>query len=115
MMTRPRPPLPNYLRQASNARRWVIAVAQREERSPRAVSFQYRTLRGLAPSIAAILRAWCHAEAVRLVREGEEAPTGTDLLDRTVATYYARYLPLKQAHERAQADATVAEIRRMQG
>jgi hypothetical protein len=113
-MIHPLPPQPSYLRQASNARRWVIAVAEGAHTAPHAVARAYRTVRALSAPIAVILRAYCHAEAVRLVREDLQAPTGDDLLDTTIARYHARYLLIKAAHDKAQSDIAVAEYRALQ-
>ena len=114
-MIQPRPTPPNWLRQASSTRRWVLAIAEREGVSPRVIADRYPTPRALTRPVAAILRAYCHNEAVRMVREDREAPTGDDLLDATIARYMARYAAIKADFEKAQADAAVAEYRAMTG
>lgn len=114
-MIRPLPPQPTWLHQASNTRRWLATVAERQGISPAVAAREYRTVTGLARPIAAIIREYCHREAIRLVREDEPAPRGADLLDRTIACYHTRYQAIKAAHERAGMEATVKMVRAMQG
>ena len=113
-MIHPRPTQPSYLSQASSARRWVRLVAERQGQPSAVVARRYRTMNGLAPECAAIVRAYCHQEAVRLVRAGEAAPEGSDLVDRTTRRYYERYTTIKDAQERAAQEATVQLILAMQ-
>lgn len=113
-MTHSRRPPPSYLRQASNTRRWVRAVAERQGVSPRALAQSLRTPGRLTIEVAAILRDYCHYVAVQLVRDGAAAPTGQDLLDRTIARYHERYSAIRAERDRAAQAATIATLKAMQ-
>ena len=109
-MTRPRPAQPSFQTQSRTTRRWLGIIAEREGRSVRAVAAEYRTAGRLAVAVAHVLRAYCHAEAVRLVRTGEAAPTGDDLVEATIRRYHTRYTAIREAQERRQQDATIATL-----